>query len=74
MSLVRKIYLVDASPTLRSAYIDAAEWDEARGVLRVGDLVVPIAACKEFHVIRLPPPPDPEPPPPEPAPKVRRKV
>lgn len=66
--LVRKIFLVDASPSLRSAFIDAAEWDVANGVLRVGDLVVPVSACKEFHVVPQPPAPPPAPAPaPEPA-------
>lgn len=46
--VVTRVYLRDTSPNLKTAFLQAAEWDGA--FLYVGRLVIPMSAVREFEL------------------------
>ena len=64
--VVTRVYLRDTSPNLKTAFLQAAEWDGA--FLYVGRLVIPMSAVREFELPIV----DPEPSTPAPAPIARK--
>lgn len=48
MAKVKQVYLVDVAPVAPAGTIAEAEWDEALGVLRVGDVLVPMSMVRQM--------------------------
>lgn len=55
-TLVEKIFLKEPSLALKSAYIEAAEWNQPLGVLYIGLLVIPLSNVREMRLKPTPPP------------------